>query len=156
MSVHPAKGTLRMSWRRASVRFRRPLAAVLAGLAVLVTVSTLRSEPPPAPAMASTPSSAPGEVTVPVPLAVSAGILQPGDVIDLVSVDDDGRARVVAPRARVVGQPASVGGFGSTDPLLLVAVPEAVALALASATARDALTVLIRGNAAASSLDSPA
>ncbi len=95
---------------------------------------------------------------MPVPLAVGpvVDLLQPGDIVDLVSVTDEGRAHVVAARARVVGQPDSAGGFAPTDALLLVAVPEESALALATATARSALTVIIHGSGRGATVDSPA
>lgn len=142
--------------RRAASRFRRPLAAGLAALAVLVTVNSLASSPTPAPVPATRATTVPGEVTVPVPLAVRAvaDVLAPGDIVDLVSIADDGSARVVAARARVVEQPDAGGGFTPTTALLLVAVPESSALDLATATAQGAMTVLIHGSTSVSPLDS--
>ena len=138
---------LRASWRRTVLRFRRPLAAVLSGLAVVLAVSSLTSAPVPAVPTPTRATTSPGEVTVPVPLAVRAvaDALAPGAIVDLVSVTGDGRASIVAARARVVGQPVGGSGFAPTDALLLVAVPESQALAVATATAQGAMTVLIHG-----------
>jgi hypothetical protein len=131
-------------------RWRRPAAAVLAAVAVILTISTFRTPSDPVAAPVLRPAAAPGEVTVPVPLAVRAvaSILEPGDIVDLVSVADDGRARVVATRARVVDQPESGVGFTPTEALLLVAVPEATALSLATAAAHGAMTVIIHSSPA--------
>jgi hypothetical protein len=98
-------------------------------------------------------------VTVPVPLAVRsvADILDPGDIVDLVSVTEDGRAQVVASRVRVVEQPGSgAGGFTPAEALLLVSVPAGDALDLAAATARGGITVLIHGSTPTTALDSQA
>lgn len=124
---------------------------------MILALGTLSSEAAPVPATAVRANPTPGEVTVPVPLAVRAvaDVLEPGDIVDLVSVSDDGRAHVVAARARVVGQPGGAGGFTPTDALLLVAVPEETALALATATARSAVTVIIHGFGPGSAVDSP-
>lgn len=120
------------------------MAAALAAVAVLLTASTLRSDPPPPTVAEQAPLVAAGEVTVPVPIALRSVIdlLEPGDVVDLLAVTPEGAADVVAERARVVDAPA--GGLSSSSSVLLVAVPESDAIALAGAGALGSLSVLIR------------
>lgn len=119
------------------------MAAALAAVAVLLTASTLRSDPPPPTVAEQAPLVAAGEVTVPVPIALRSVIdlLEPGDVVDLLAVTPEGATDVVAERARVVDAPA--GGLSSSSGVLLVAVPESDAIALAGAGAQGSLSVLI-------------
>ena len=121
------------------------MAAALAAVAVLLTASTLRSDPPPPTVAEQAPLVAAGEVTVPVPIALRSVIdlLEHGDVVDLLAVTPEGAADVVAERARVVEAP-SAGGLSSSSGVLLVAVPESDAIALAGAGAQGSLSVLIR------------
>lgn len=89
-----------------------------------------------------------GRVAAPVRVADpgAAGLLAVGDLVDLVAVaPDGGPAAVVAEAAPVVAVPARraeddlVGGA-----LVVVAVPEPVALALAEAAVRSVLSVVLR------------
>lgn len=125
-------------------RYRRPVAAALAAVAVLLTVSTLRADPAPPTVTEQAPPVAAGEVTVPVPIALRSvvDLLEPGDVVDLVALTPEGGTNVVAERARVVDTPS--GGLASPSDVLLVAVPEAEAITLAGAGAQGSLSVLIR------------
>lgn len=132
------------------------MAAALAAVAVLLTVSTLRSDPPPAIVTEQAPLVAAGEVTVPVPIALRSVIdlLEPGDVVDLLAITPEGVADVVAERARVVDAPS--GALSSSGGVLLVAVPESDAVELAGAGAQGSLSVLIRPRDASSSAHSAA
>lgn len=120
------------------------MAGALAAVAVLLTVSTLRSDPPPPAVAEQAPPVAAGEVTVPVPIALRAVIdlLEPGDLVDLLAITPEGGTDVVAKRARVVDAPP--GGLSSSSGVLLVAVPESDAVDLAGAGAQGSLSVLIR------------
>ncbi len=128
---------------------RRGLAAAAAALATLAAITALRSPPPdPAGGEAATATTLhAGEVAVPVVLAnpAVASAVTVGDVIDVVAMPDstDERARVVAPRVRVLDRPGAAG-FGATGSgVVLVAVPEPAALVLAAAADRT-LSVIIR------------
>ena len=130
-------------------RYRRPLAAVCAGLAVLLTISALNAPQPAASAMGMdlAPRPAIGEIAAPITLASAAiaSSLEVGDIIDLVAIPTTGtgRAQVVARRARVLNVGDS-GGFGASESaLVVVAVPELDALAMADATVDSELTALI-------------
>ena len=125
-------------------RYRRPVAAALAAVAVLLTVSTLRVDPAPPAVTEQAPPVAAGEVTVPVPIALRSvvDLLEPGDVVDLLAITPEGDTDVVAQRARVVEAPSA--GLSSSGGVLLVVVPEADAVDLAGAGARGSLSVLIR------------
>ena len=136
----------RSQLRRLVDRYRRPLAACLAGLAAAVTLLTLRTEP--AVEMADAPASTlvrPGDVRVPVALdsGAIAAVLSVGDVIDLVAVADDGRPTVVAPGARVVQLAAGGTALAAASAVILVAVAEADALPLSAAAAGGPLSVVI-------------
>lgn len=126
------------------------MAAVLAAVAVLITISTLRSDPPLPTATEQAPLVAAGEVTVPVPIALRSvvDLLNPGDVVDLVAVTPEGSTDVVVERVRVVDAPS--GGLSSSGGVLLVAVPESDAVDLAAAGAKGDLSVLIRPRSAPS------
>jgi hypothetical protein len=130
-------------------RYRRPLAAVCAGLAVLLTLSALKAPAPAAlgTALESGPQPGLGEVAAPVTLASPeiASSLEVGDIIDLVAIPTGGAgmAAVVSRRARVLEIGASNGFGASASALVVVAVPEAEALAIAGATSDSDLTVLI-------------
>lgn len=123
-------------------RHRRPLAAALAFLAVLALASGLRA---PATTDATGPPALGGEqVAVPVELASAgvAGLLAPGEVVDLVAVGEQGPF-VIASEATVL-RGASSGGFtagGGT--VVLVALDRRAAMAV---LAHDGgLSVLLRG-----------
>ena len=129
---------------RLITRHRRIVAAALAGIAVLVIVSSL---PHGAPAAASTDGLglAADEVAIPVTLEsrAVADALHAGDHVSVVAVNDEGFSSIIAQSARVLGA-ASSGGFGSSDAAVTLAVDEASALRLAAAPARGTLTVIIR------------
>lgn len=130
-------------------RYRRPLAAVCAGLAVLLTISALKAPQPAASAMGMdlAPRPAIGEIAAPITLASAAiaSSLEVGDIIDLVAIPTTGtgRAKVVARRARVLDIGDSSGFGASESALIVVAVPELDALAIADATVDSELTALI-------------
>lgn len=133
--------------RRTLTRHRRLVAGLLAGVATLLALSTLRSGPEPAPASALSPTgvtAAPGEVTVPVVLDNPSltGTVAPGDVIDLVAIGQDGQAQVIADRARVVER-TGAGTLMTSSPVILVAVPSDTALSLSAAVATDRISLLI-------------
>lgn len=135
--------------RRATNRHRRLISAVLAAAATVAAISAVR----PAPAATSAPeltayaapTSRPGEVTVPVILdsPALAATVAAGDEVDLVSIDAEGRAEVIASRARVVEQGGASSPLGGASPLLLVAVPEATALDVAAASLSARISLLI-------------
>jgi hypothetical protein len=90
-----------------------------------------------------------GRVVVPVRLSDPAvvALLRPGDVVDLVGVDEQGGgAAVVARSTRVVTVPqvTTDGGAGSTGGLLLVEVGTGTATALAQAAVAGPLTLVWR------------
>ncbi|HAN70438.1 MAG TPA: hypothetical protein DCQ36_02455 [Actinobacteria bacterium] len=133
------------------------MAAALAFLATIVAVSALRADPPdPTPTTDSAPLVRPGEVTVPIPLTVRAiaEAVQPGDIVDLVTVDEGGDARLIAQRARIVDRPTTGTALTPTGAILLVAVPRARALALTAAASQAPLSVLIHPPDDPASLDS--
>lgn len=149
-SFRPSRAGL----RRFARRHRRPLAAALAGLGLLVGLSTVRTgatEPADGSGSGSQfPSSVRlGEVAVPLVLT-SAGIastLRVGDVIDVVGITgrESATAAVIASRARVLGIPSSGSGLtGSSSAVILVAVSEDEALPLTAASVNGALSVVIR------------
>jgi hypothetical protein len=128
-------------------RHRRIVAASLAGMAVLIIVSSL---PHGAPEVTSTDglALAADEVAIPITLEsrAVAEALHAGDRVSVVAVSDEGFSSIIADSARVL-EPVSSGGFGSSDSAVTLAVDEASALRLASAPARGTLTVIIRPHA---------
>ncbi len=141
-------------WRRRLRRRRRTVAAGLAFVAVLAAGSALR---PGSPAHDQPEGGSPasrleipsGLVAAPVRVAEPsvAELVGAGDVVDVVAADPRGRTFVVAPGAIVVRQPPATSGSFGPDPLagvvLLVAVPETTALALAGATVTAQLSLVI-------------
>lgn len=133
----------------AARRHRRGLAAVLAGLAMLMAINAVRPGPEqPGTTLGSAgPPVRPGEVAVPVALAspALAAAVEPGDVVDVIAVPDDpgGSARVLADHARVLDLPGSGGFTTSSSSVVLLAVPETAALPL-SAAVGQVLTLVIR------------
>jgi len=125
--------------RHTLTRRRRIVAAVLAGLGVIFLISSLRGPTPVA--IEDSPAGTglhADEVAVPVVVrpGVVVGALTPGMIIDLIG---DGHT---TREARIVGIPRS--GFGPTsDAVVVVAVPEAQGLALASHSSAG-LNVMIR------------
>lgn len=148
-------GSWSRGFRRRIRSRRRPIAATLAALGVIVALTTLRPAAQDAGAeTAGFPlgrsAVGDGEVAVPVLLASSAiaATLAVGDTIDIVGItgQETATARIVAPGARVLDLPASGSALsGSSAAVVLVAVDEEEALPLAAASAGGALSVLIRG-----------
>jgi hypothetical protein len=142
-------------WRRRLRRRRRPVAAALTLVAVLAAGSSLRpSQPdPPAPDGDRSGSWAlpAGLVAAPIRIAepAVAGLLTPGDVVDVVAADAQGRASVVASGAVVIWLPAADAGAFAPDPfsgaVLMVAVPASTAVAIAGATTTGQLSLLVTG-----------
>ncbi|MFJ6833196.1 hypothetical protein [Streptomyces sp. NPDC091209] len=140
---------------------RRAVAACLATTAAaLVAAGPGDAEParghptsatPAASASAPTPDSAPvrgpGAVeTVRAPVRIADGatvsLLRPGDRVDVVAADSDGKVRVVANGARVTGVPDV--GATDTGALVVLSVPRATAARLAGAGTTSRLAVTLR------------
>jgi hypothetical protein len=140
-------------------RYRRPLAAVSAGLAVMLALAVLTSPSPEAvqTEMQIAAGPAPGEVAAPITLASSeiASSLSVGDIIDIVAIpatsdverapvsDQIGRATILARKARVLQVSHAEGFTSNSSALIVIAVSESVALALADATSTSHFTALI-------------
>ena len=117
---------------------------MLAGLATLLAVSSLRPESSTQVEVSVAEADIrTGEVLIPVEVSIPAAsaLVESGDIIDLVAVDDT--ATVVAASARVVDRRAG-GGMSPTSGLLLVSVPESLALEVTHAAAEQALAIVIR------------
>lgn len=132
-------------------RYRRQLAAVCAGLAVLISLSVLRA--PASPSTAATPTLTEGEVATPVTLTSSAiaASFTRGDVIDLVGVPKvgAGSARVIARDARVLTAGGAGGFAASSSAIIVIATSETHALAIADAsTAYDFIAWIRRDHTA--------
>ena len=132
---------------------RRILAAVCAGLATLLILSTVvDSAAPAAPfVIDSRPAQqlSAGEVAVPILLAdakLAEGV-DPGDVGDLVALSDLSPATVIAQHARVLAKGSSGSTFtASQAQMLVVAVAKAEALSVAAAGAAAALTLVMQSS----------
>jgi hypothetical protein len=141
---------VRMRVRRSIRRRRRPLAAGLAALAVLASLSALRPSAEVASARQAIEPAVtiqPGEVSVPITLGLPGltRVLELGQVIDVVAVSDDSRARIVSSGARVIEVPDGGGGLaGSTSAVVVLAVDANAALPLVAAAATETLAVIIR------------
>jgi pilus assembly protein CpaB len=96
--------------------------------------------------LGSRPDAGRGLVAAPVRLADAgvAGLLAPGDVVDLIAASTDGSARVVARKARLITRPIPPATFGTqTGSLVLLAVTPDEATTIAGvATTRDLSAVL--------------
>lgn len=151
--LHGFRATVRRHLRRR----RRPIAAVLAALAVAAGLASIdRGSEPAAAAVpfdgrTTRSALAPGEVAVPVELASSALVqaLAVGDVVDVVGLTGTERATasIVVPDARVIDLPSASGLGGSPSSVVVLAIDESAALDVSAAAADDALTVLIRSRA---------
>lgn len=93
----------------------------------------------------------PGTVIAPVRVrdADIVALLRPGDRIDLLAQDLDGKAQTVAEDAVIVSlpQPASSGGFadaGSPPSLVLVRVPDSTATQIAELGSSSEILVVLR------------
>ncbi len=147
-------GRARLS--RAIRRRRRPLAAVLAGLGVLLALASLRQPAPIATEPTTdTPMSArlaATEVAVPIVLSSPAlsVALSVGDIVDVVGTGADGVAETIAHGARVLQIPEGSSGFGGTgSSVVLLATDEADGVAVSVAAAAGSLSFLIRQQAGA-------
>jgi len=140
--------------RRARTRYRRPLAAGIAGLATLIALTAARTDTPPSPSPPSTEiTTRAGDVRVPVPIRAGAASLQVGDLLDLVAVEGSA-TRQVATNALVVEGSSSGSPLGATGAVILVSVPREQALELTLAAAQSPLSVLLHSNRSAAGLDS--
>ncbi|MFJ5733468.1 RcpC/CpaB family pilus assembly protein [Streptomyces paradoxus] len=89
-----------------------------------------------------------GPVTAPVRIAdaATAGLLRPGDRVDVIAAEGavpGGDARVVARGARVTKVPEPVEGAGDSGALVVLSVPRATAARLAGAGATGRLAVTL-------------
>ena len=96
--------------------------------------------------LGSRPEAGRGLVATPVRLADAgvAGLLAPGDVVDVIAASTDGSAKVVARKARVITRPIPPATFGTqTGSLVLLAVTPDEATTIAGvATTRQLSAVL--------------
>lgn len=96
--------------------------------------------------LGSRPEAGRGLVAAPVRLADAgvAGLLAPGDVVDVIAASTDGSAKVVAQAARVITRPIPPATFGTqTGSLVLLAVTPNEATTIAGvATTRQLSAVL--------------
>jgi Flp pilus assembly protein CpaB len=96
--------------------------------------------------LGSRPEAGRGLVAAPVRLADAgvAGLLAPGDVVDVIAASTDGSAKVVARKARVITRPIPPATFGTqTGSLVLLAVTPDEATTIAGvATTRQLSAVL--------------
>jgi hypothetical protein len=121
-------------------RHRRTLAALFAGLSVLLLFTALRPPPPPDANGPVLPTLGAGEVGAPVTLANTAitSVVEVGDVVDVLSLPDltdPQPAAIIATRARVIER--------SENGLLLLAVSAADAIAIATVGAARPLTITV-------------
>ena len=122
---------------------RRPVAAALAGAAVLIALISLQPAPPvTAPPLDPT-QPIPGEVAITVELSsqAAAAVITPGDRVDIIERPEAGPPRIIARDARVLAA-SSAGFLASSSAALLIAVDEPTALRLSGASGD--LTPLIR------------
>lgn len=117
-------------------RYRRPLAAALAAVSVLLIVGALRPPAPIVVAEATPTALGPGEVAVPITLANTAmsAVIRSGDHVEVIALTEMGTAQLVS-KARIIE--VMDGGL-----VLLAAQPtEAVDLAIASLRHSLAVTI---------------
>ena len=144
---------IRARVRRFTRRRRRPLAAALAGLGVLVALTSLRT-----PTAAVQPESQPpgqgllrpGEAAVPIALSSPALVrtISLGSIVDIIGVprDEGADPTVVVHGARVIDIPDGGSGISvSSTPVIVVAVDDADALPLVATSSRDIVGLVIRG-----------
>jgi hypothetical protein len=134
--------------RRWLALHRRSVSAVLAFLAVLLTLGTLAPDDSTSPSTAATGVAALDDGERAVPLRVDdedvAALLSPGDVVDVVATDARGSTSLIASGVRITSVPSAgstwAGGDGG---LVVVAAEPTTALAIAGAGARGSVTVTI-------------
>lgn len=134
-------------------RHRRPLAAICAALAALISLSVIRVEgQEPAQAAINLAGPSTGEVAVPVIVGSSqiASIASNGDYVDILAVPKESiaasptAATIVARRARVIESGSPAGGFmPASGGMLVVAVDESTALAIADASSWADLSIAV-------------
>lgn len=134
-------------------RHRRILAAVCAGLATLLIVSSVvdTAQPAELASIDARPAKqlASGEVAVPILLADAklAGGVDPGDVVDLVELSELSPATVIVENARVLSKGSSGSTFSASEAqMLIVAVAKADALSVAAAGANASLTLVMHSH----------
>lgn len=88
-----------------------------------------------------------GGLEVPIRLAdpAVAGVIAPGDVVDIVAAGQHAGAAVIAEEVVVTALPTSGGDgpWSNDDGLVMVAVNDAQALAVAGAAARGPVTIVL-------------
>lgn len=148
----------RQSLQRLVHRRRRLIAACLAGLATLLALSAIRAPQQAAIEASLVPSTTPafGEVAVPITLkdASATSIAAIGDRVDVIAVakpsagqPTDAQAQVIARHARVIGIGSGSSTFlPSAGGMLVVAVDEPTALALAGASSSADLSIAVHPN----------
>ena len=97
--------------------------------------------------LGSRPEAGQGRVAAPVRLADAgvAGLLAPGDTVDIIAASTDGSARVVARDARVITRPIPPATFGTqTGSLVLLAVTPDEATRLAGVATTRALSAVLQ------------
>jgi len=140
--------------QRRLVLHRRPVSAVLAFAAVLCGLAAVTSSPagdagwrPADHAGAFEDPNATGGREVPLRLAdpAVAAVISPGDVVDIVATGQRGLATVVADEVVVTALPTpdEHSPWSNEDELLMVAVTDAQALAVAGAAARGPVTIVL-------------
>ncbi len=141
-----------MTWRDGSAlttlvrRHRRALAAACAGLATLLALGSVTAAAQPSVASSGAPTLAPDERRMPIGLSAVNQGLSAGSVIDVVALASDvAPARIVARSVRVLeSRPA--GALASAGAVVVIAVTEPQALAIADAASGGTLTALIHGS----------
>ena len=139
--------------RRRLALHRRTVSAALAFFSVLLGLTALTKTPEPQfapdgstfPASHAAPSD--GQLAVPIQLAepAVAGMLAPGDVVDVMVADQRSAATLVAADLTVTDVPDAEGSgpWTGNDGLVVVAATQDQALALAGAAARGPVTLAV-------------
>ena len=143
---------LRTTLYRRLVVHRRAVSAALAFTAVLLTIAAVTGAPQAepgkgSPSVESAASRVPSGLEVPIRLADPGvtRVISPGDVVDVVVAAQRAAATVVAAEVVVTAIPSAADDspWSSDDGLVLVAVNDAQALALAGAAARGPVTLVV-------------
>lgn len=119
-------------------RHRRALAAVCAGAAVLVVLTSMTA--PPADPRVNTPLLRADQVAMPVALATAGQPITVGTLLDIVAVPEDGVRPWIVSRGNTVLAASTLMSSGSS---VLLAVTEPEALQIADAASRGTLTALL-------------
>lgn len=143
---------LRTTLYRRLVVHRRAVSATLAFTAVLLAIAAVSGAQQAEPGVVSNPdesaaSRVPSGLEVPIRLADPgvAHVISPGDVVDVVVATQRTAATVVAAEVVVTAIPSAGddGPWSSDTGLLMVAVTDDQALALAGAAARGPVTLVV-------------